>query len=56
MIESKLTFLDKQVEVLFGDSIVLPENPFRLIPEILDTVGMNVPVHIAFDVVDDFVN
>ena len=38
MIESKLTLFDKQVEVLFRNPVVLSENSFGLIPEILNTV------------------
>ena len=40
MIESKLTFLDEQVEVLLWDSIVLSEYAFGLIPEVLNTVDV----------------
>jgi hypothetical protein len=38
MIESKLTLFDKQVEVLFGNSVVFSEYPFCLIPEVLDAI------------------
>ena len=40
MIESKLTFFDKQVEVLFGDSVILSQHTFCLIPEILNSVDV----------------
>ena len=40
MIESKLTFFDKQVEVLFGDSIIFSQHAFCLIPEVFDTVDV----------------
>jgi len=40
MIESKLTLLDKQVEVLFGDSIVFSEHPFCLAPEVFNAVDV----------------
>lgn len=40
MIESKLTFFDKQVEVLFWDSVILSQHTFCLIPEILNSVDV----------------
>src|ERR1700679_4288782 len=40
VVESKLTFFDKQVEVLFGDSVVFSEHPFCLVPKILNAVNV----------------
>ena len=39
-VEPPFALLQEQVEALFGDTIEAPQMPFRLVPEVLDSVDV----------------